>query len=529
MLNLSSLPRTSLLALTLAASLLVSGAANAQIVFTDVTSEAGVALSATLNESVAWGDVDNDGDSDLYLTNNAPNVLLRNDGVDGFGFPIFTDITTAAGVGDGGFSVGAAFGDLDNDGDSDLYVVSFGVGPDVLYRNDSTRRAVGPGPTFTNVTVAAGINDETSSRGVALVDFDHDGLLDIYVNAIGSDILYRNLGNLTFTNVAATAGVDTNTGQGVGVVATDLNDDGWIDIFTGNRSFDPNRLFMNMGDGTFSDITDASNITETGLGMGVCAFDIDNDLDSDLYWTAWPGADVSPQPNALYENLGPVGAQPMVPIFDDATSSSGTEDALGWGISCNAGDIDNDGFEDIAITNGFDPSTTPNVLFHNQGDGTFADVTNLLENGADYDGRGVAFADFDLDGDVDMILTGGPTDDTRMWRNDSITNNHWLTVRLLGTVSNRSAIGARAWIETANGTVMREVSGGAGRGSQNDLPIEIGLGSATDVLGIRVRWPSGLESVLTDLEADQRLAIDESLVFANGFERGDASAWDLIP
>ncbi len=528
MLKLTSLSRISILALTVAASVLSVGATNAQIVFTDVTSEAGVALSNTLNESVAWGDVDNDGDSDLYLTNNAPNVLLRNDGVDGFGFPIFTDISAAAGVDDGGFSVGAAFGDLDNDGDVDLYVVSFGVGPDVLYRNDTSQRAARGIPTFTNVTVAAGINDETSSRGVTLVDFDHDGLLDIYVNAIGSDILYRNLGNLTFTNVAASAGVDTNTGQGVGVVATDINDDGWIDLFTGNRSFDPNRLFMNLGDGTFSDVTTASSITETGLGMGVCALDMDNDLDSDLYWTSWPGG-TPPQPNAMYENLGPVGALPMVPIFDDATVSSSTEDPLGWGISCNAGDIDNDGFEDLAITNGFDPSTTPNVLFHNQGDGTFADATNLLENGADYDGRGVAFADFDLDGDIDLILTGGPTDDTRLWRNDSLTNHHWLTVRLRGTVSNRSAIGARAWVETQEGTVMREVSGGAGRGSQNDLPLEIGLGNANEVLGIRVRWPSGLESVITDLEADQRLDLDESMVFANGFERGDISAWDVEP
>lgn len=502
-------------------------APQAQIVFTDVTAPAGLALPGVLTESVAWGDIDGDGDSDLYLSNNGPNVLLRNDGLDPQGQPVFTDISAAAGVDHPGFSVGAAFGDLDNDGDNDLYVVSFGAGPDALLQNAGTD----PGGIthFTDITFAAGIVDQSSSRGMALVDVDRDGLLDIYVNAIGPDILYHNQGGLVFTNIAAAAGVDTNTGQGVGVVTTDVNGDGLIDLFTGNRSFDPNRLFLNRGDGTFFDSTVASHIDQAGLGMGVCALDVDNDLDIDLYWTAWPGSEAFPQPNALYLNQGSFGVRPSIPIFDNVTVAAGVADTEGWGISCNAGDIDNDGYQDLAISNGFSPSSGANVLFHNQGDGTFADVSPALSGGARFDGRGVAFADFDLDGDVDLALSGGPSADTRLWRNDTQTTAHSLTLNLRGTVSNRSAIGARVEVETGLMTLAREVSGGAGRGSQNDLPLEIGLGAATRARTVCIRWPSGLSSEATDLDADRSHTVVESLIFANGFERGDASAWQGAP
>ena len=235
-------------------------AQSSTVVFTDVTSAAGIGLADLLTESVAWGDYDNDGDQDLYLTNDGPNRLFRNDGGDQF-----TDVTSEAGVGNAGFSVGSVFGDLDNDGDLDLYVVSFGMGPDALYRNDGP---TGPGGVyrFTDVTVTAGVTDQGSSRGIAMIDVDRDGLLDIYVNAIGPDLLYVNQGDLTFVDQADALGI-VNTGQGVGVVATDIDADGWVDLFTGNRSSDPNRLFRN-DHGVFVDVTATSGITEVGLGMG---------------------------------------------------------------------------------------------------------------------------------------------------------------------------------------------------------------------------------------------------------------------
>lgn len=463
-----------------------------EIIFTDMSEAAGVTLPDTLTESLAWGDYDNDGDEDLYLTSNGPNNLFRNDG-DGN----FTDVTDEAGVGNALFSVGAAFGDLDNDGDLDLYVVNFGAGLDVLYRNDGP---VGPGGayTFTDVTNDAGTTLDRSSRGVAFLDYNQDSLLDIYVNAIGEDILYRNDGNLQFTDVAADFGF-SNPGQGVGAVVTDLDNNGWIDIFTGNRSFEPNRLYMNDG-GVFTDVTESAGIDRVGFGMGVHSFDYNNDLKFDLYWTVWPDED-GPQANALYENID--GA-----TFVDVSVASGTDDPDGWGISCNAGDIDNDGWEDFFVTNGFDETTSPNVLFHNQGDGTFSDITNLL-GGAAWDGRGFAFADYDNDGDLDLLLTADVEALTRMWRNDTITTNHWITLKLVGTQSNRSAIGARIEVTTDIRTVVKEVSGGAGRGSFNSLPVEFGLGEATEVTRIDIRWPNRIMQRVYNPAMDQFLTIIE--------------------
>ena len=481
------------------------------LVFTDVSAGAGIGFAATNTESLAWGDYDNDGDQDLYLTQDAPNVLLRNDGGGSF-----TDVSVAAGVDHPGFSVGAAFGDLDNDGDVDLYVVSFGSGPDVLYRNDGEASGYG----FTDVTLAAGVTDASSSRGVALLDYDADGLLDIYVNAIGPDLLYHNLGGLVFENVAGALGVAT-VGQGVGAVASDLDGDGRIDLFTGNRSSDLNRLYLN-GESGFTDVTVSRGIDKVGLGMGVLAFDYDNDLDMDLYWTTWPGSGAVPVANAFYENLG--GA-----VFADVAGLTGTEDPLGWGISCNTADIDNDGYEDFFVTNGFSVTSGPNVLFRNQGDKTFADVTSVLGGGA-FDGRGVAFADFDNDGDSDLCVTGGPGAATRLWRNDTPAANRWLVLELVGTLSNRSAIGARVEVETDLETTVKEVSGGAGRGSQNSLPLEFGLGAATMVSEIRVRWPSGWFQTLTDVAMDQKLSVVESVeIFRDNFESGSFLTWPLSP
>ncbi len=455
-----------------------------------------IALPGVLTESVAWGDSDGDGDPDLYLTIDGANRLLRNDGGDQF-----TDVTEIAGVGDAGWGVGAAFGDLDNDGDLDLYVVNFGPGEsDVVYRNDGP---IGPGgeTVFTNATLASVAVGVRSSRGMALLDFDGDGLLDIYVNAIGPDLLYRNLGGLQFEEVAAERGITGVAGQGVGVVASDIDGDGWIDLFTGNRSGDPNRLFRNVG-GTFVDVTAGSGISQTGLGMGVLSFDYDNDLDMDLYWTTWPGHALSPTPNALYRNEGALA-------FLDVASASGTADASGWGISCNAGDVDLDGFVDFYVTNGFDASSGPNVLFRNEGDGTFSDATSAVGGGF-FDGRGVAFADYDGDGDLDLVVTADAGEPNQLWRNDTTTGHHWIGLRLVGTVSNRSAIGARVEVATPVRTTVQEVSGGAGRGSQNALPLVFGLGVADAVESIQVSWPGGAIETLPGLAVDQYHTVVEA-------------------
>ena len=467
---------------------LAAAPAASQVVFTDITEQAGIALTGLLIESVAWGDYDNDGDEDLYLTGDGRNRLFRNDGGGDF-----TDVTDTARVGNSRFSVGTAFGDLDNDGDLDLYVVNFNDGLDVLYRNDGP---VGPGGAyrFTDITTAAGTTTERSSRGMAFVDYDRDGLLDIFVLAIGPNILYHNEGGLRFRNVAGTLGV-AQSDQGVGVVAVDIDDNGWPDLFTGNRSNDRSNLYLNDG-GEFTDIATSAGITKRGLGMGVTAFDADNDLDIDLYWTAWPQVS-----NAMYENRG--GLE-----FENVGPASGTDDPRGWGISVNAGDVDLDGWQDLFVTNGFDNSSAPNVLFLNDRNGSFSDITATI-GGGNFDGRGVAFADFDNDGDLDLVVTADAGQATRLWRNDSATGNHWLGLRLRGTESNASAIGARVVVRTATGAMVQEVSGGAGRGSQNSLPLEFGLGAAAVVEELVVRWPSGTVQTFRNVAVNQYLDLTE--------------------
>jgi ASPIC and UnbV/FG-GAP-like repeat/Secretion system C-terminal sorting domain len=476
-----------------------------QIAFTDVTTTAGVAFNTEAVESLAWGDYDNDGDEDLFLSINGLNKLMRNDGND-----VFTDVSIAVGLTEIAFSTGCAFGDLDNDGDLDLFVVSSKSGNelDLLYEN----LGAGSNYVFQSVSsINSGITNTNSIRGMAFLDYDRDGLLDIYIPTNSNDIVYKNLGNLQFQEVSSTIGVSSANGTEVGVVPTDINNDGWIDIFTGNRSSDLNKLFLNDGTGNFTDITISAGITEVGLGMGVLSFDYDNDLDMDLYWTSWPGSVEPFQPNVFYQNQGNN-------TFLDKTIETATSDVTGWGISCNAGDIDNDRFEDFFVTNGFNDSSTQSILYKNINGNTFQDITNSVLGDLTWDARGVAFADYDNDGDLDICLTGDTGVDTKLWRNDSSNSNNWISFKLEGVTANRSAIGARIEVTANSITTVKEVSGGAGRGSFNSLPVEFGIGSATSVSSVKIVWPSGvtetyssvnINQINTIKEGDSTLSIDD--------------------
>lgn len=483
-----------------------------QIVFTDVTVTAGIAFNSEKIESLAWGDYDNDGDEDLFLSIDGVNKLMRNDGND-----IFIDVSTAAGFTATAFSTGCAFGDLDNDGDLDLFVVTSSGGgeDDLLYEN----LGAASNYTFQLITSSSsGITDTNSVRGMAFLDYDRDGLLDIYINTNGSDIVYKNLGNLQFQEVSASIGISSANGTEVGVAPTDINNDGWIDIFTGNRSSVLNKLFLNDGTGNFTDITVSAGIDEVGLGMGVLSFDYDNDLDMDLYWTTWPGAIEPFQTNALYQNQGNN-------TFLNKTVESATLDESGWGISCNAGDIDNDRLEDFFVSNGFSATSTQSILYRNTNGTLFEDITTAVLGNITWDARGVAFADYDNDGDLDICLTGAAGVDTILWRNDTANSNNWVSLKLEGVTCNRSAIGARIEVTANSLTTVKEVSGGVGRGSFNSLPVEFGLGSATTIDNVKIIWPNGVTENYNNISINQIHEIKEgdSVLSTNDFSLNNIS------
>ncbi len=480
-----------------AASTSASASPAGELRFEDVARILGIDFPAMAAESVAFGDYDGDGDQDLYVTADGPNRLLRNDTAGGI--VAFTDVTSVTGTEAPTWSTGTGFADLDNDGDLDLYVVSAGPDPDVLFRNEG---AVGPeGETlFTDVSASAGTTIDRSSAGLAFLDLDRDGLLDLYVASSGDDIVYRNQGGLLFDDVAALVGVVPG-GDGAGVVCADLDADGWVDVFVSNRGGQPSRLLLNEA-GVFDEAAAQGQITATGAAGGVFALDFDNDLAIDLLWTASP-SDNAPQPNALYRNLG------TGKLYANVAQSAGVADPLGWALGGAAGDVDRDGFLDVFVANGGSPKSTPSVLFHNQGDGTFTDAAAALRPAAPPGARGAAFGDIDGDGDLDLVVVSGAGQSNRLYLNHTATPNRALRLRLAGRRGNASAIGTRVEVFVDGRLLVREVSCGAGLGSFNALPVDVGLGASPAAQSVFIRWASGFIQSLGAVPAGADLTIVE--------------------
>lgn len=479
-----------------ASSIFFSQACLAQnVVMTDVSNSAGFSSLLTLTQSVAWGDFNNDGYQDIFLSNAGGNVLMQNN-QDG----TFANITESAGITgvSSGSNVGVSVGDLDNDGDLDIYVTHINDGDDQLFRNDGINPETAT-VSFTDVAASSDVTISRSARGMVFVDYDRDGLLDMYVMASGNSLMYHNLGNLQFEEVSSSIGTQ-GSDRDVGVVATDLNHDGWPDLFVANRSLEATQLYRN-DQGIFTDIAVSSGTDIAGLGMGVVAFDYDNDLDFDLYWTTWPGEGETPQSNVLFENNGN--------STFSTSSTSQLEDATGWGISAAIADVNNDGWMDLFVANGFDDSSTPSKFYLNNGDKSFSDISNTLSV-IPKDCRGVAFADYDNDGDQDMIITGGSLETPRLYRNDTVSSNHWVDIHLSGSQSNLSAIGTRVEVDTGTQKYVRELRGGEGRGNQSSLNLHFGLGNNDQISKIRVEWPSGQVSVVKPDNIDQVIKIQEA-------------------
>ncbi len=523
--------------------------------YTDVRQSAGITFRQdstqtdekyyleTMGTGVGWIDYDQDGLMDLYFVQSAatdiykPPSPLRSALYHNNGDGTFTDVTEKAGVGGKDhYGQGVAVGDYDNDGFPDMYVTGYGRA--ILYHNN------GDG-TFTDVTAKSGVADEGGwSTSAGWFDYDKDGYLDLVVtnyidwspknnmwcgerrpgyrsychpgNYKGQRIkLYHNNHDGTFTDVSEASGVGKPEAKGMGVVLADFNNDGWPDIAIANDSW-PNFLFINKHDGTFEDVSLVSGLaaSEDGryeAGMGIDAADLDGDGWQDVYITH-----LDFELNRLYHNN-----QDGTFTDDTFRSGIGNKAFLLSGVSMKFLDYDNDGWTDILQLNGsmldnvqlYHSEVTykePLLMYGNLGKGQFEKVSESL--GPDFMrpivGRGLATADFDNDGGID-IVTNNRGDYPSLLRNDGATANHWLTVQLIGTKSNRDGTGSSLKL-TSEGFVMTEqAKGGMSYMSANDPRIHFGLGKRTSIASLEITWPSGKVDRLTNVPIDQIIAVKE--------------------
>ena len=554
------MPRVRLILLKLIAPSVIAGIlfiplelrGSASPWFTEVTTQAGIRFQhtdgrsgqryflETLGAGAAWFDYDRDGDLDIYFVNGASlpgtelnlsptNSLYRNNGD-----KTFTDVTEEAKVGDGTYGFGCCVGDYDNDGWLDLYVTNFGA--NILYRNN------GDG-SFTNVTEAAGVGGERWSSSAAFADYDKDGDLDLFVanyldyrledNTIchrgdlrvycppadftgAADVLYENKGDGSFADVTRESGVFNPEGKGLGVVWGDYDSDGYPDLFVANDTT-ADMLYRNNGDGTFMDVALFVGVAlgAKGIpmgGMGTSFGDYDNDGWLDIVVTNFQD-----DPNSLYHGEGDG-------TFADASYASRLGGVslpyVGWGVDFV--DLDNDGFVDLFVGNGniydnvelLDPGYTypqRNHVFRNQGDGTLNDISSQCGPGLGLNkvSRGVAFGDYDNDGDIDVLITNSnQTPDLLL--NESSNQNNWFNLRLVGTASNKDAIGAQVKVFAPGlGPQFREVKSGSSYLCQSDMRLHFGLGNASIVDRIEIRWPSGLKQTFEGIEPNQFLEVRE--------------------
>jgi enediyne biosynthesis protein E4 len=550
------LDRATIACICVLALVLVAQGAEAQqqgIQFSDISRSAGIhfthfkgnnGTSINLEEfgpGVCVADYDGDGWQDIYFVNardlygrgiKVQNALYHNNG-DG----TFTDVTDKAGVPGTGFGLGCVWGDYDNNGHPDLFVTQYGR--NVLYHNN------GDG-TFTDVTDKAGVAGMDFGAyfhsGATFFDYDRDGRLDLYVGsyvAFGPDaqryckiggltsscppsvyqgspsILYHNNGDGTFTNVTKQAGIYQPNGKNLAVGASDYDNDGWPDLFVANDGIDA-YLYHNQHNGTFKEEGSLSGMAFTGQGLTMAAMcislgDYDNSGWLDLYISDFQGSS-----DHIWKNDGHG-------LFDEVSDRIGITVPTRAVLSFGGGffDYDNDGWLDLFIANGHVypeiEQVSPeihykqiNTLFHNNGHGKFVDVTKNSGDGFNtpHVGRGVAFADFDNDGFVDLVVANN-NDPPLLLHNSGGNGNHFVSFKLVGTKSNRDAMGARLKLTTGVTTQIREIAGGGSYMSQSDLRAHFGLGSEVKIDKLEISWPSGAKQTFSNFPADQFYSIEE--------------------
>ena len=525
--------------------------ATTSVVFVDVTDEAGLRfrhisgafgqkyMPETLGAGGVWLDVDNDGWQDIVLVNSSTwpgqstsdthAMLYRNNG-DG----TFDDISSGSGLDTPLYGFGGAAGDFDNDGQTDLYLTA--LGPNRLFRGQ------GDG-TFVDVTEASGTGDPGFSTSAVWFDYDNDGSLDLFVaNYVEwtpeidlyctldgetksyctpesyqgqSSTLFHNLGNGTFEDVSLPAGVSNPTAKALSASMFDVNSDGWMDLFVTNDT-QPNQLFQNQGDGTFDDIAVVAGVafSEAGIaraGMGVDAADYDGSGHPSLII-----GNFSNEMMALYHNEG------NGLFIDEAPRSAlGRGTLLTLTFGCFFFDYDLDGWLDVFAANGHVADDIEQVqsrvtyaqrpqLFQNDGRGRFEEIVDEAGDALQQPmvARGAAYADYDNDGDLDILMTsngGAP----RLLRNDGGNTNNLLRVKTVGTESNRDGIGARVEVTVAGQSRWQMVKTGSSYASQSEVPLTFGLGNQASVERLRVIWPSGQVDEVTGLAANEFLVVEE--------------------
>jgi hypothetical protein len=520
--------------------------------FADVAAKAGLTMQnvfggietkkyiiETTGTGVAIFDYDNDGWPDIFLVNGtrldglpsgaAPSNHLYRNNHDG----TFTDATVKAGLTATGWGQGVCAGDYDNDGWEDLYITYYGKNR--LYHNEAG--------VFTEVAEKAGVagSGKAWGSGCAFVDYDRDGKLDLMVaNYVDFDlatapapgqratcvwkgvpvmcgprglpgaknILYRNKGDGTFEDVTVKAHIDRTDGHySLSVSTLDFDEDGWPDIYVACDST-PSILYRNNHDGTFTDVavTAGAAFNEDGreqAGMGTSVADFNGDGHLDIFKTNF-----SDDTSTLYRNNGDG-------TFTDATSAAGLglyTQYLGWGAMFF--DFDNDGWPDLILVNGHvypevdsqhlgSTFKEPRILYHNNGDGTFSDISASAGSGITTaaSSRGLAVGDLWNDGRMSAVISN-MNDAASLLVNQMRTPNHWIAIHTVGVKSNRDGIGARILVKAGSRTLVDEVRSGSSYVSNSDMRVHFGLGAATKIEWVEVRWPSGMVERFTDLPVD---------------------------
>ena len=520
----------------------ISDLAGIKFVHTDGSSGKRLILE-TVSAGLGLIDFDSDGYPDILFLNGMPltdtqkltrlpTAALYRNNRNG----TFTDVTSGSGLDQPGYAMGCAVADYNNDGFEDIFITYYGE--QRLYRNNGNR-------SFTDVTQKTRLNTPSLTNhvgaGCLFLDYDRDGFLDLFVSdylvfdpkehqpKLYANIpiypspriyprlpsrLYHNNGDGTFSDVSKPSGIGQHLGYGMGIVSGDFDGDGWPDIYVGN-DVQENFLFRNQHDGTFAEVGIQSGTAFDEYGdsqgtMGANAGDFDGDGLFDILVT-----DYQNQVNTLYRNLGKMQ-------FQDVTSITGvgvgSRPLVTWG--CGIVDFDNDGIPEIFTAAGhlqdtidqYDKSTSykQRSLLLQQRAGRFVDVApesgalaTLIESS-----RGSVFGDLNNDGRVDIVILNSRSKPTLL-SNETVTSNHWATLKLIGTRSNRSAVGALARVTVGVKTQVDEVRAGRGYQSAEDLRLHFGLGTNTIIDRIQVAWPSGMTNIWTRLPVDRVLYLTE--------------------